>query len=64
VTSRLHDNAALDAQHGMQREQAFLRRVGWCERTVGGEWKSCRGPEDVAMRVAGTARQSKRRLAR
>src|SRR6266851_3263965 len=57
MAGRLHDDAALDAQHRMQREQTFLRRVRRRERPIGGELKPCRGSEDVTVRVACAGRQ-------
>src|SRR5258708_14540219 len=61
----LHDDAALDAQVLMQREQRFFRRVaGRRIAALRREGKSLVRAEDVEVRIAGAARQLELRLAR
>src|SRR3954469_13534478 len=65
VRRRLHDDAALDAEVRVQREECFLRRVaGRRIAALGCEREAARRPEDMEMRIAGAARQREARLSR
>src|SRR3954469_20322864 len=65
VRRRLHDDAVLDAEVRVQREQRFLRRIaGRRVAALGREGESARRPEDMEMRIAGAARQREAGLSR
>src|SRR5258708_11409156 len=62
---RLHDDAALDAQVFVQREQRSFRRVaGRRIAALRREGKALLRSKDMEVRVAGAARQLELRLAR
>ena len=56
VRVRLHDDAALDAEQRMQREELLLRCVAGREPTVRREGEAVLRPEHVDVRVAGAGR--------
>ena len=57
VRRRLHDDAALDAELRVQREQPLLRCLAGREAALPREWESLLRPENVHVRVAGLGRQ-------
>ena len=65
VGRRLHDDAALDAEMRVQREERLLRRIaGRRVSALGYEGKARLRPEDMEVRIGGARRQLEPRLSR